>query len=184
MSCHLQSTLEVPLRRNGFSAIIFIVGVGLQASRHATAQDAAAELRSSASSANISSNMNRKVRAAFLALILLQAAHSTEEFIFKFYERFPPMRIIYQGLPNLTKPAFAISNLFLFLIGLSCFYYWIKPERKGARTVIWVWIVMESFNAIAHFVWAILIRGYNPGLVTGILFVPLLIYLWHLMRRI
>ena len=94
------------------------------------------------------------------------------------------MGIIYQDLPNLAKPAFAISNLFLFLIGLSCFYYWIKPERKGARTVIWVWIVMESFNAIAHFVWAILIRGYNPGLVTGILFVPLLIYLWHLMRRI
>ena len=132
----------------------------------------------------ISSNMNRKVRAAFLALILLQAAHSTEEFIFKFYERFPPMSIIYHDLPNLAKPAFAISNLFLFLIGLSCFYYWIKPERKGARTVIWVWIVMESFNAIAHFVWAILIRGYNPGLVTGILFVPLLIYLWYLMRRI
>jgi hypothetical protein len=128
--------------------------------------------------------MIRKIRAAFLALILLQAVHSTEEFIFKFYEKFPPMRFIYQDIPNLAKPAFAIANLFLFFIGLSCFYYWVKPERKGARTVIWVWVIIESFNVIAHFVWALLIRGYNPGLVTGTLFVPLLVYLCYLMRRI
>ena len=59
-----------------------------------------------------------------------------------------------------------------------------QPVRKGARTIIWVWIIIESFNVIAHFVWAALIRGYNPGLVTVILFVPMLIYLSHLMRRV
>ena len=126
--------------------------------------------------------MNSRIPPAFLSLIILQAIHSAEEFIFRFYERFPPMRLIYQDAPHLAKPAFAISNALLFFAGLICFYYWVRPARKGARTVVWVWIVLESVNVIAHFVWAFLIRGYNPGLATVILFVPVLIYLSHLMR--
>jgi hypothetical protein len=128
--------------------------------------------------------MNSKTQLAFLSLIILQAIHSAEEFIFRFYEEFPPMVFIYQDAPYLAKPAFAISNVLLVLIGLVCFYYWVQPVRKGARTVIWVWTVIESLNVAAHFVWAALIKGYNPGFVTGILFIPLLIYLWYLMTHV
>ena len=132
----------------------------------------------------INLKMNSRIRLTFLLLIILQAIHSAEEFIFRFYERFPPMKLVFQDVPHLAKPAFAISNTLLFCIGLVCFYYWVRPVRKGARTIIWVWIIIESFNVIAHFVWAALIQGYNPGLVTVILFVPVLIYLSHLMRRV
>ncbi|HEX8473004.1 MAG TPA: HXXEE domain-containing protein [Pyrinomonadaceae bacterium] len=128
--------------------------------------------------------MNSRISLAFLSLIILQAIHSAEEFIFGFYENFPLMRLIYQDAPLLAKPAFAISNALLFLAGLICFYYWVRPAKKGARMVVWVWIVMEFLNVIAHCVWAVLIRGYNPGLVTGILFMPVLIYLTYLTRRI
>lgn len=128
--------------------------------------------------------MNSNIRLAFLSLIILQAIHSAEEFIFRFYEKFPPMRLLYQEAPHLAKPAFAISNALLFCGGIGCFYYWILPARKGARTIIWLWIAMESFNVIAHFVWAVLIRGYNPGLATVILFVPVLIYLGYCLWRI
>ena len=128
--------------------------------------------------------MNSRVPIVFLSLIILQAIHSVEEFIFGFYEQFPPMRLIYQDAPQLAKPAFAISNALLFLAGLTCFYYWVRPARKGARALVWVWIVLESINVIAHLVWAVLIRGYNPGLVTVILFVPMLTYLSHLMRLV
>lgn len=123
--------------------------------------------------------MNGKIRLAFLLLIILQAIHSAEEFICRFYEQFPPMRLIYQAAPHLAKPAFAVSNILLVCAGLVCFYYWVQPARKGARTTIWVWIIIESVNVIAHLVWAISIRGYNPGLATALLFVPLLIYLSH-----
>jgi len=126
--------------------------------------------------------MNNRIRATFLALIILQAIHSVEEFIFRFYERFPPMRFIYQDALYLARPAFVIANAFLILFGLFCFYYWLQPARKGGRTVVWVWIIIESFNVIAHFTWAVLIRAYNPGLVTAILFVPVLIYLSYLVR--
>jgi hypothetical protein len=127
--------------------------------------------------------MNRRISLAFLLLIIQQAIHSVEEFIFRFYERFPPMKIIYQDAPHLAKPAFLISNALLFLAGLFCFFYWVRPVKERARIVVWVWIALETVNVIAHFIWAILIRGYNPGLVTVILFVPVLIYLNYLMRR-
>src|SRR6266446_3276848 len=128
--------------------------------------------------------MNGNIRTMFLLLVILQAIHSAEEFIFRLYERFPPMRLLYQNAPYLAKPAFVISNASLVLIGLGCFYYWVQPARKGARAVVWVWLIMESLNVTAHLVWAILIGGYNPGLVSGVLFVPVLIYLFYLMRRV
>ena len=126
--------------------------------------------------------MNSNIRPAYLSLIILQAIHSVEEFMLRFYEQFPPMRLIYQDAPHLAKPAFAVSNVFLFFIGLVCFYYWVRPARRGAGTVVWIWIAIESFNVIAHSVWAVLTRGYNPGLATVFLFVPLLVWLWHSMR--
>jgi len=128
--------------------------------------------------------MNGNIPAVFLLLIILQAIHSAEEFIFRFYERFPPMKFLYQNAPYLAKPAFAIFNALLVLMGMVCFYYWVEPARKGARRVVWVWIIIESVNVVAHLVWAVLTGGYNPGLVTGVLFVPVLIYLCYSMRRI
>ena|SRR5260370_6140887 len=128
--------------------------------------------------------MNSNIRATFLLLVILQAIHSVEEFIFRLYERFPPMRFLYQNAPHLAKPAFAISNALLVLIGVVCLYYWVQPARRGARLVVWIWIIIESLNVIAHLVWAALIGGYNPGLVTAVLFVPVLIYLCYSMRRI
>jgi Sec-independent protein secretion pathway component TatC len=91
---------------------------------------------------------------------------------------------MYQNSPQLAKPAFAISNLLLFCAGMLCFYRWVQPARKGARAVVWVWLIMESVNVVAHFMWAALIGGYNPGLATVILFVPLIIYLGYSMWRV
>jgi hypothetical protein len=128
--------------------------------------------------------MNSNIPLTFLLLVILQAIHSVEEFSFRLYERFPPMRFLYRNAPHLAKPAFAISNALLVFIGLVCFYYWVRPARKGAMVVVWVWIIIESLNVVAHLVWAALIGGYNPGLVTGVLFVPVLIYLCSLTMHI
>ena len=128
--------------------------------------------------------MNGKIRLAFLSLIILQAIHSAEEFIFGFYEKFPPMMLLYHDAPHLAKPAFVISNALLFCAGLVCFYYWVQPARRGEKIVIWIWMIIESINIIGHCVWAILIGGYNPGLASVMLFVPVLIYLSYCMRRV
>ena len=115
-------------------------------------------------------------------LIVLQALHSTEEFIFKFYDVFPPMVVLYRDHPQLARPAFIVFNVLLFIVGLICLFYWVWPGRRGARTVVWVWVGGETLNVVAHSAWAILIAGYNPGLVTGIMFVPLLVYISYQLK--
>ena len=127
--------------------------------------------------------MSSKIRSVFLVLIALQALHSTEEFIFKLYEAFPPMALLYRSAPYLARPAFIISNVLLLIIGLVCLFRWVWPARRGARTVVWIWVAAEASNAVTHAAWAVLIRGYNPGLVTGLGFVPVVIYLSWLLRR-
>jgi len=127
--------------------------------------------------------MNKKIRAAFLILIVLQALHSTEEFIFRFYEVFPPMVRLYRDAPQLARPAFVVFNLALLMGGLICLFRWVWPGRRGARTIVWIWIGGEILNALAHATWAILIGGYNPGLLTGVGFVPVAVYLGYQLRR-
>ena len=116
-------------------------------------------------------------------MVWLQAAHSVEEYVFKLYERFPPMRFIYRSVPELARPAFIVFNLFLFLFGLFCYFYWVRPERKGAAIIIWIWIAIQIVTISAHLVWAILTGGYNPGLATVPLFIPVVIYLIYQLRR-
>jgi hypothetical protein len=127
--------------------------------------------------------MNNKIRAAFLVLIILQALHSVEEFIFKFHEVFPPMVSIYRNAPAIAQPAFVLANSLLVLVGFVCLFRWVWPARRGAKAVAWVWAGAEALNVIAHCVWAISIRGYNPGLVTGLGFVPVVAYLIYLLKR-
>jgi hypothetical protein len=127
--------------------------------------------------------MDGKIRLTFLMLIAVQALHSVEEFSFKFYEVFPPMRLLYRDAPHLAGPAFIISNIALATVGLVCLLGWVWPARRGARAVVWAWVGGEAFNVIAHCVWAILVRGYNPGLVTGFGLVPVVVYLSYLLRR-
>ena len=127
--------------------------------------------------------MNNKVRIAFLALIALQALHSLEEFIFRFHEAFPPMVLLYRDAPHLARPAFIIFNLLLVLAGVACLWRWVWPVRRGARAVVWVWVGIEAANALAHLVWAALIRGYNPGLVTGVGLAAVVVYLSSELRR-
>jgi hypothetical protein len=127
--------------------------------------------------------MNYRIRVAFLVLIVLQALHSVEEFILKFYEVFPPMVSLYRDAPAMARPAFVLANSLLVLAGFVCLFRWVWPARRGAEAVAWVWVGAEAFNVVAHCVWAVLIRGYNPGLVTGLGFVPVVAYLIYLLRR-
>ena len=93
------------------------------------------------------------------------------------------MARLYQDAPSLAKPAFAISNALLFFAGLGCFFYWVKPAKKNAQLVVWIWIVVEAINVLAHILWASIAGAYNPGLATAVLFVPVLAYLSYSMSR-
>ena len=127
--------------------------------------------------------MTPKIRAAFLAIVVLQALHSVEEYFFRLYEVFPPIVYVYRDAPQLAKPAFIVFNVLLLVAGLVCFLRWVWPGRPGAKAVMWIWIGGEAFNATAHATWWIVTPQYNPGLVTGLMFVPLVAWLAYLLRR-
>lgn len=127
--------------------------------------------------------MSDKIRTALLMMVAVQAAHSIEEYAFKMYELFPPMRFLYARTPELAKPAFAVSNAMLFLLGLASCWLLGRTREKTARAIIWIWVAIQLTNFTAHVVWAFLIGGYNPGLATAPLFVPLAAYLIHQLMR-
>jgi len=63
----------------------------------------------------------KRIKAAFLVMVVLQAVHSIEEFIFRLYEVLPPILFVYRRAPGLAMPAFILFNSFLVLFGLACF---------------------------------------------------------------
>jgi len=123
-------------------------------------------------------------KSAFLALVIVQALHSLEEYVFRLYEVFPPARFI-SGLidPNL-ETGFLIANVSFVAFGACC-YWW--PVRKGwpiAVAFAWGWVVVETINGIGHPTWSVMQGGYTPGLATSLLLLPLALLLARALVKI
>jgi Protein of unknown function with HXXEE motif len=115
--------------------------------------------------------MDQRVARAFLLLVLAQAAHSVEEYVFRLFEVLAPARLV-SGLFGLDPATgFAIVNSGLVLFGFAC---WLGPAKRGGasgRAVAWGWAAVESANGLVHLGLAVAAGGYFPGLYTA----PLLI---------
>ncbi len=121
--------------------------------------------------------MDQKCKFAFLGLVLLQAVHSIEEYVFEFYEVFPPARFLDGISPGIAQPGFIVLNVALVAFGLWCFFGRVGPGAINAHRWAWVWVAIELYNGIAHPVWAVAVRGYNPGLATAPLLFAVAAYL-------
>jgi hypothetical protein len=126
--------------------------------------------------------MDPGIRVTFLALVLAQIAHSVEESVFRFYEVFPPALLLNELVPGLTRPGCIIFNTLLALFGMWCYLSNVRPGTRSARDWVWVWVVVELFNGLAHPVWAIETRSYVPGLATSPILFGLAAYLFHRLR--
>jgi hypothetical protein len=116
----------------------------------------------------------------FLLLILVQAVHSAEEYLFRLYDVLAPARYV-SGLFGVPPPlGFIISNSLLVLLGLWCWFALVRPQRPSARVVAWLWALGEIANALGHTALAVAAGGYFPGLATA----PLLLAAggWLVMR--
>ena len=111
--------------------------------------------------------MRVRTSPAFLALIVAQAAHSSEEYVFRLYDRFAPAMWVSDSL-GLPRPlGFLIANAALVLFGLWSYLAVIRPNRPLAPAFAWGWAVIEILNGLAHIVLALLAGGYFPGLATA-----------------
>jgi hypothetical protein len=121
--------------------------------------------------------MDRSTKITFFALLLVQGAHSVEEYVFRFYEVFPPARLLGQLFPGFTQPGFVMLNSTLLLWGLWCFFARILQDRSTARSWAWAWVAIELFNGLAHPIWSLSADAYRPGLATSPLLLGLALYL-------
>lgn len=114
---------------------------------------------------------------AFAALVLIQAAHSVEEYVGRLWETFPPARFLTALVSADLELGFIVINGALVAFGVWC---WLWPVRRGwpsARVVVWVWVVIELINGVGHPVWTAIRGAYTPGVATAPLLLVLAGYL-------
>lgn len=121
--------------------------------------------------------MDSRSRTAFLALIVAQAAHSVEEYVFRLYDVLPPARFISGLLSNDLARGFAIANAVLVAFGLWCYLARVKRALPHARGLAWFWSLLELANGIGHIGFATARGGYFPGLATAPLLLGISAYL-------
>ena len=118
--------------------------------------------------------MNKKIKIAFLLLVLTQAAHSVEEYYGRLWEVLAPAKFITSLISDDHGKGFVIINVALFIIGILI---WLAIVRNYQPAIIPVWFltIMEIINSIGHSVWAVMERDYVPGVATApILLMPAL----------
>jgi hypothetical protein len=117
----------------------------------------------------------------FLALVLLQAAHSIEEYVGRLYDVFPPARFLTALVSPDRERGFVIINVALVGFGMWCFWWPLRRRWPSAAALVWLWIGIETVNGIGHPLWSVLQGGYTPGVATAPL---LLAAALHLTRRL
>ena len=112
-----------------------------------------------------------RVERLFLALILSQALHSIEEYVFRLYDVLAPARWV-SGLLGIDRAlGFVIANTLLVAFGLWCYFARVRPSHPAGRGWAWFWTILEASNGIIHLGLAAAAGGYFPGAATA----PLLI---------
>lgn len=121
--------------------------------------------------------MTTRSRLAFLALVLAQAAHSVEEYVFRLYEVFSPARFVSGLLTDDLPVGFAIFNVAFVLFGLWCWAAVVQAGKSFARVLAWSWGVLEFGNGVGHSVLALERGGYFPGLATAPILIAVSVWL-------
>lgn len=127
--------------------------------------------------------MDTRSQFAFLALILAQAAHSVEEYVFRLYDVFAPARFVSSLVSADLSKGFIIVNAALVLFGLWCYIARVRVGHRSAGGWVWLWLLIEFGNGIGHTVVALMRGKYFPGVGTAPVLLALSAYLAVRMLR-
>lgn len=116
-------------------------------------------------------SLDQKTQRLFLVLILIQMAHSIEEYVFELWEHLAVPRIISEALASLlgtdVATGFAIGNAAFIILGLWCAVVPIRNNWPAARGLAIALATIEIANGILHLTLAAINGGYFPGAVTA-----------------
>ena len=121
--------------------------------------------------------MSQKARIAFLALVIAQAAHSIEEYVFRLYDVFAPARFVSGLISTNLRTGFIVVNLAFVAFGFWCYAVPVQEGLSAAMPFLWFWIVVELLNGIGHPVISILDRSCIPGTITAPFLLIIAVYL-------
>ncbi|WP_353778003.1 HXXEE domain-containing protein [Winogradskyella sp. 3972H.M.0a.05] len=108
-----------------------------------------------------------KVSRLFLALVILQAIHSIEEYIGKLWDNFPPATYVCSLVSDDLHFGFLVINIGLFVLGILCWLFLVRTNHNLAILPLGFWIFIELVNGIGHPIWTIVQKGYTPGVITA-----------------
>jgi hypothetical protein len=128
-------------------------------------------------------NAASRVVNTFGALVLAQAAHSTEESIGQLWVSFPPARFVSGLVATNPEHGFVFLNICIVAFGAWCYFWPVRRRWRIATPIIWLWTVIEMINGVVHPSWSILQRGYTPGVITAPVLLVLALYLATLQHR-
>ena len=128
--------------------------------------------------------MDSRSRIAFAFLILVQAAHSVEECVFRLFDVFGPARWV-SGLVSANLAlGFALANAGIVLFGVWCYWARVRPSHPSARVYAWLWAFVELGNGISHVFFSLLRGEYFPGVATApLLFATSCYLIYKLLAR-
>jgi hypothetical protein len=121
--------------------------------------------------------ITKEIRSAFLALVIVQAAHFLEEYHFRLYEVFAPARLVSGLISTDLRTGFIIFNSAFLAFGFWCYAVPVSKGWAAAIPLIWVWIVVEVLNGAGHPLISILEHQYTPGTATAPVLLIIAIYL-------
>lgn len=115
--------------------------------------------------------------SAFGALVLGQCAHSTEEYVGRLWESFPPARFVSGLISEDVERGFLLANVGLVAFGFWCWLWPVRRAWPAAVPLAWAWVTLEVINGIGHSLWTLRQRGYTPGVGTAPVLLALALYL-------
>ena len=118
----------------------------------------------------------------FLALVVVQAAHSGEEYAGRLYKVFAPARFVSGLISDDLQRGFVIFNLALVAFGMWCFLWPIRRGWLAAPLLGWIWVGIELVNGVGHPLWSLRERAYTPGVATAPILLVLALHLASQLR--
>ena len=123
-----------------------------------------------------------RIKTAFGIVVVAQAAHSTEEYVGRLWESFPPARFLTGLVSRDAELGFIAINILIVVFGIWCLAWPIRREWSSAPTFAWVWVVMELVNGVGHPIWSVAVGGYTPGVLTALVLLPAALWLARQLR--
>ena len=124
-------------------------------------------------------HLRTRIEGVFGALVLAQAAHSTEEYGGRLWESFPPARWLTGLVAQDFERGFLVLNVVLVTFGVWCLMWPIRRRWPSAVWLAWGWAALETINGTVHPLWSLSQGGYTPGVATA----PFLLILGLVLAR-